>query len=234
MLLFAAASTIDAVEEVCTQFATHENVKVQTSFAGSSTLATQILNGAQADLFLSASLDWVDELKRRGMVHRSWAALGNQLVCIRAANSKPVNGNQSDVASLEDLLDDRVKRIAIADPDTVPAGIYAKHALTKLGIWQQVSKKCVYAAHVRQTLSQVESGAVDFGIVYKTDAGISPTVEVVFEISHDLSGPIRYGLVLTQHGQLNDKAVELFEMMCSDSSKQTFQKYGFVVGVDVH
>ena len=225
ILVFAAASSNDAVSEICNQFESQSNINVQTSFAGSSTLATQILNGAQADLFLSANLPWIEKLQSEDKVNQVNRIIGNQLVVISAIGDKP----DWQPKQLEDLVDHRIVRIAIADPDSVPAGIYAKQALESTDIWNQTRQKCVYSAHVRQTLSQVESKAVDIGIVYKTDAKISSNVQVLFEIPHELTGAIEYGLALTEHGQEDDPSQQLYEFFNSKFSNQVFKKHGFVV-----
>ena len=231
VLVFAAASSNESVNEICQLYESQsqESVNVGTSFAGSSTLATQILNGADADLFLSANLLWVEQLEKIGAVKKVNKTVGNQLVVISS-----VNGRDSDwvPSRLADLADARVKRIAIADPDSVPAGMYAKTAMEKLEVWQAVKPKLVYGIDVRQTLAHVENAAVDFGVVYRTDANISSHVKVVFEIPIDLTGPIEYGLVLTTHGHDNPASRRFFEFMDSDNSKRIFEKHGFIVTGD--
>ena len=228
ILFFAAASSNEAITEIFQSYQSQdqETVSIRSSFAGSSTLATQILNGADADLFLSANLEWVEKLKEAGEVEKVNRIIGNQLVVITSVNRDDSNWLPSQ---FKDLADQRIKRIAIADPDSVPAGIYAKNAMNKLNIWQTVSPKLIYGTDVRQTLAQVENTAVEFGIVYRTDAKISSNVQVVFEIPVALTGPIDYGLVMTTRGHSNPFCRRLFDFLVSANSKQIFEKHGFQV-----
>lgn len=226
VLVFAAASSNEAVTEVCQSYRLQENeaLQVRTSFASSSTLATQILNGAGADLFLSANLQWVDKLQESGLVAKVERMVGNQLVVITRTGQSDWQPSQ-----LKDLLDDRVRRIALADPASVPAGIYAKNAMTKLEIWQSIKPKTIYGTDVRQTLSHVENSAVDIGIVYRTDAKISSGVNIIFEIPIELTGSIDYGLVLTKRGQSRPQSQRLYDLFSTTGSKRIFEKHGFLV-----
>lgn len=226
ILFFAAASSNEAVSEICQLYESQDDeiANVRSAFASSSTLATQILNGASADVFLSANLQWVEKLKENGMVESSNRIVGNQLVVITSSNQSGWRPSK-----LEDLLDDRVKRIALADPDSVPAGIYAKNAMTKCKIWQGVKPKLIYGTDVRQTLAHVDNAAVDLGIVYRTDANISSKSKVVFEIPIELTGRIDYGLVLTKHGQSNPNSRRFYDFLSSANSKRVFETHGFLV-----
>ena len=228
VLVFAAASTTDALEELITQFQQETGLNVRVNFAGSSTLAQQIINGADADLFLSANLDWVTALADQNLVSKSRPLIGNRLVLIVSAES------EFQPAKLQDLVDDRVKRISIADPASVPAGVYAKRALNELGIWEQVKPKLVFGVHVRQVLSQIENELVDVGIVYSTDARISESVKVTGSVKPELTGPIDYGLVLTSDGVSNPNAVKFFDALTSKSALTVFEKHGFTKGTADH
>ena len=227
VLFFAAASSNEAVNEICETYNSdgQHTVNIRCSFAGSSTLATQILNGADADLFLSANLQWIEELKEAGLVEDVNRIIGNQLVVITSAKRE----DSWIPGQLEDLTDNRIKRVALADPESVPAGIYAKNAMSKLNIWQLVCPKLIYGTDVRQTLAHVENAAVEFGVVYRTDANISSNVRVVFEIPTELTDPIEYGLVLTTHGHRNPSCRRLFDFLGSTNSNQIFEKHGFLV-----
>ena len=135
VMIFAATSTTDAMEEIRAEFQQQTGVDVKVNFAASSTLAKQILSGARPDLYVSANASWVDAIGSEGHVAERVDLLGNQLVMIAAKDStyKP--------SEIGELLDERVKRVSIADPDSVPAGIYAKQALTELGQWQKIQGK---------------------------------------------------------------------------------------------
>jgi molybdate transport system substrate-binding protein len=224
ILFLAAASTADAAEEVRGEFARlHPEVSVRTSYAASSTLAQQVAAGAPADLFLSASGEWADFLADRNLVERRHDLLGNRLVIVIAADSS------LRIADAADLAGDKIRRLALADPKSVPAGVYAKQALDKLGIWPKVSGKVAGAADVRQALHFVETGAADAGIVYATDAASSKKVRVVHELAADLSAPIRYPLVLVKHGGDRPAATAFYDFLRSEYAAGVFRRHGFVV-----
>ncbi|MGO8752617.1 MAG: molybdate ABC transporter substrate-binding protein [Thermoguttaceae bacterium] len=223
VLVFAAASTTNALNEINAQFTKDSGVVVQTSYAGSSTLAQQILHGAEADLFLSADTKWADYLAKKDQVVRQQDLLGNRLVIVVPADSK------TEVKKPEDLLDPGIEHLALAEPQSVPAGIYAKQALTKLGLWDQLKPKVVSAADVRRALGYVETGSAEAGIVYATDAAVSKNVRVVAEIPEKLTGPVRYPVVLLKHGENSDAAQLYWRHLSSPVAAKVFQKYGFTV-----
>jgi molybdate transport system substrate-binding protein len=224
ILFLAAASTADAAEEVRAEFARlHPAVSVRTSYAASSTLAQQVAAGAPADLFLSASGEWADFLADKNLVERRHDLLGNRLVIVIAADSS------LRIAEAADLAGDKIRRLALADPKSVPAGVYAKQALEKLGVWQKVSGKVAGAADVRQALHFVETGAAEAGIVYATDAASSKRVRVVHEIAPDLSAPIRYPLVLVKRRGDRSAAIVFYDFLRSEYAADVFRRHGFVV-----
>ena len=196
---------------------------MRASYAASSTLARQIEAGAAADLFLSASGEWSEYLAQRKLVARQQELLANELVLIVPADSR------LEITKPADLTSPQVRRIALADVASVPAGVYAKQALVKLDLWKQLSDKVTGAADVRQALQFVESGAAAAGIVYATDAAASKRVRVVTRFESGLSEPIRYPLVLLKHGSGNPAAVALFEFIASPAAAAIFRRHGFVV-----
>ncbi|MEE8160352.1 MAG: molybdate ABC transporter substrate-binding protein [Acidobacteriota bacterium] len=221
LFFFAAASTTDAVREITNRFEAETQIPVRLNLAASSTLAQQILAGAGADLFLSANTRWVDVLVRKGLVEKRRNLLGNQLVIIVPA------GASTPIQAVRNLLDSEISRFSIADPEGVPAGIYAKQALLRLGLWQSLEPKVVRGFDVRQVLFFVEQGEAQAGIVYATDAAISEAVRPVLELEPDLSEPICYPLVLMKSSRR--EAVRLFEHLISPGSLRTFGRYGFSV-----
>ena len=224
MTVFAAASTTDAVEDVDREFARlHPEVKVRESFAASSTLAQQIAAGAAADVFLSASTQWSEFLEKKNLVARQQDLLSNELVIVVPVDS------QLDIKSPADLAADRVRRVALADAAAVPAGIYARQALTKLGLWKSIEPKATGAADVRQALAFVETAAAEAGIVYATDAAASRRVRVVAKIDPLLTEPIRYPLALTARGAKHPSAVAYFRFLAGEKAAAIFRKHGFVV-----
>ena len=172
LIFFGAASTMEAATRAIEVFEENSGVGVAASFASSATLSRQIEAGADAGVFLSAHVDWVEALYAAGLVSEHTPLLGNSLVLIVPQDSKL---SLSEPGSLKN---DEVEHIALGDPEAVPAGMYAKEALTKLGLWEAVAGKTVHAMDVRQALLFVERGEVEAGIVYATDAAMTEKVRV--------------------------------------------------------
>jgi molybdate transport system substrate-binding protein len=222
VLLFAAASAKEFVEDVVAEFRRkHPRVTVKTSFGGSSTLAQQVLAGADADLFLSANQAWARTLDQRQLASERCDLLGNELVLVVA------KGARLKVAAPEDLLSGELRRIALAEPDSVPAGIYAKQALTKLALWDRLKPRIVGAADVRQALAYVETGAAEAGIVYATDAALTDRVEIAYRFDAELTEPIVYPLVLLERGGAKPSVRELYQEFQSDHAAERARKRGF-------
>lgn len=222
--IFAAASTQNALEAIVHEFERlNPDVKVQISFASSAAAAEQIARGAPADLFLSASIEWADFLEDKSLIAQRHELLGNQLVAVEPANATWHAGTPKE------LLKDEIKHIAIGDPDSVPAGIYAKQALEELGLWDALSTKMVAANDVRHALAMVETGAAEAGIVYSTDAVVSDKVKTTFPIDRELTEPIIYPLVLTHQGAENSAAGEFYHFLQSSSAATVFRQSGFRV-----
>jgi molybdate transport system substrate-binding protein len=223
LLLFAAASTTDALNEIRELFQTKNRVTIRTNYAATATLAQQVVSGANADVFVSASAAWAKKLQDDGLVAERRDLLGNELVLITPAGSK------IKVEALNDLVHDEVQHIALGDPESVPVGIYAKQALSKLGLWDQLRSKVVSSADVRQALTFVETGAAEAGIVYATDASISQRVQVAARVDPALSDPIRYPVLLLKSGGSTPAARQFFEFLASPESATIFRKFGFAV-----
>ena len=221
VLFFAAASTQDAVREICSRFEARNQVPVNLNIAASSTLAQQILAGAGSDLFLSANVRWVEEVMTRGLGSRRRDLLGNQLVVIAPA------GSGLQIRRPSDLLDSKIVRLSLADPEGVPAGIYARQALRKLNLWRSLEPKVVRSSDVRQALFFVEQGEAEAGIVYSTDLRISEAVRSVLELDPAWSRPIVYPLVLMESP--GEAARRFFEYLLSPESVEVFRRYGFSI-----
>ncbi len=220
--ILAAASAKDAVEEVAKAFEKDGAAKVRVSPGASNVLANQIINGAPADLFLSANPQWADKVKSEGLAADLRPLLSNTLVIV-VPKLNPAN-----VSKPKDLTTDAVKKVALAG-EKVPAGTYAQQALEALALYQQLSldKKIVRGEDVRATLTYVERGEADAGIVYATDAKASRKVDVVYTFDRKLHDKIIYPLVLTKQGKQNPAAVKFFEFLQSKSATGIFKKYGF-------
>jgi molybdate transport system substrate-binding protein len=223
IVVFAAASTTSAIDEIKQQFAKQAGVNIQTSYAASAPLAQQIVNGADADIFISADTKWADYLAEKKLVAQRRDALGNRLVIVVS------NDLKLDIKKPEDLIVKSVEHIAIGEPDSVPAGKYAKQALIKLELWEKLKEKIVPAQDVRQALTFVETGAAEAGIVYATDAAISKKVKLAAEIPEKLTGPIRYPIVLLTQENRKPQAELFFRYLNSPEAIKIFKKYGFTI-----
>jgi molybdate transport system substrate-binding protein len=223
VLVFAAASTANALDDIKSRFKQESGIDVTINCAASSTLAQQIVHGADADIFLSADTQWADYVAQGAAESRRCDLLGNRLVIVVPADSTLA------IHNLQDLGADAVQHLAVGDPASVPAGKYAKRAMEKLGVWDSLKGKIVAAADVRQALAYVESGAAEAGIVYATDAAISTKVKVACDIPEKLTGPVRYPLVLLKYGAGRRSAESFYRYLVSAEAAQVFERHGFVV-----
>ncbi len=224
LLVLAAASTIDALDEVRAGFVhEHPGVTVRASYGASSTLARQIESGGQPDLFLSASVAWADYLDKKMLVARRRDLLSNELVVVAPVDSK------LELTDLRGLASDGIRRVAMADPKSVPAGVYARQALEKLGVWKQFEPKVTGAADVRQALTLVETGAAEAGIVYASDATAGHGVRVVLRVDEGLTEPIRYPLVLLKSGAGKASAQSFYDYLGSPAAAAVFRRHGFKI-----
>jgi molybdate transport system substrate-binding protein len=149
--------------------------------------------------------------------------LSNQLVMIVPSDSKLA------LSSPKDLLKDSVKRIALAEPSSVPVGVYSKKYLTEKGLWNKVESKVVPVQDVRATLASVESGNVEAGFVYKTDAAVSKKVKIVYEVPIDKGPKIIYPVAIVKESKRKDAARDFLHYVQSPAARETFKKFGFVV-----
>jgi molybdate transport system substrate-binding protein len=224
VVVFAAASTQDCVEAIVDEFRrSHPGVEVSANFGSSAALAKQIAEGATADLFLSASPQWVKLLSEKAMIAEEHDLLGNELVAVVPDETTLT------LAKPEDLLRDSVEHIAIGDPESVPAGIYAKQAFTRLDLWEQVQDKLVSAEDVRHALAMVETGAAEAGIVYATDAAVSKKVKLAFAFDSSVTEPIVYPLALIKQAADHPAAREFYGHLRSASAADIFRQAGFRV-----
>lgn len=224
--VFAAASTTNAVTDIAKLYEQSHPVTVRLSFASSSTLAKQIENGAPADIFLSANPKWMDYLFEKGAIVASSRLdlMSNRIVLI-APKTSPI-GNLSISIDMEfhRLLGEG--RMAMGDPDHVPAGMYGKKALENLGLWDSVKDRLAPAKDVRAALVLVERGESPLGQVYATDAAISKKVKIVGIFPEDSHPPIVYPLAMIKE---TNSARAFMVFMKSEKSAEIFRKYGFIV-----
>ena len=203
--IFAAASTASALNAVAAAFQAQSGVPVRPVFASSSTLARQIARGAPADLFLSASTAWMDFVAARGLVAPGTRLelLGNRLVLIAPARA-PFEIEIGPGFPLERVLGDG--RLALGDPDHVPAGIYAKAALERLGVWARIRDRLALAPDVRAALALVERGEARAGLVYATDAAIAGRVAIAGHVPPDSHPAIVYPLAMMAEARAGARA----------------------------
>ncbi len=225
--VFAAASLTDAMTQVAQSYATATGDTLQLSYASSSTLARQIAAGAPADLFISANQKWMTWLADQDLIatNSRHDLLANALVLIAPADSnlEPITiSSQTDLTSLIDEED----RIAVGDPDHVPAGIYARQALESLGQWNTVEPRLARADNVRAALALVERGEAPLGIVYATDAAIATDVKIIATFPENSHPAITYPVAITT-GQTNPAAVKLLAWLLGDDAGVIFAEYGF-------
>lgn len=222
--VFAAASLTDSLKTVADVYKARTGIAITLSFGASSTLARQIDQGAQADIFMSADSDWMDYLQKNNRIAQETRKdlLGNRLVLIAANDAGPA----PKIAPRFDLAGALGKgRLALADPASVPAGKYAKAALTALGIWDSVSSRLAPAENVRVALEYVSRGEAPYGIVYATDARATPTVRVAGVFPENLHPSIVYPVALTRTA--SPGARDFLVFLSSAPARAIFDKAGF-------
>lgn len=224
-VVLAAASLQPAMEAVARDWVKLGHARPVFSFAASSALARQIDAGAPADLFVSADDEWMNYLEKKGRIDRGTRhlLLGNRLVLVGAPNGQsPVELSSS--TPLLDMLG--ASRLAIADPDAVPAGRYAKAALRSLGLWNEVKDRLAPAQNVRAALAMVERGQTPYGIVYATDAKSSREVQIVGLFPTASHPPIHYPMAQLASSR-SGEAEPFRHFLTSATAKAIFARYGF-------
>jgi len=226
ILVFAAASLTEALQEASAAYEKTVQVTVKSSFDSSSVLARQIEAGAPADVFFSADTKWMDYLESRNLVQAGSRKnlLGNRLVLIAPADSH-IQLKIAPRFPLAAALGG--ERLATGDPDSVPAGRYARSALTTLGVWDEVSPKLARAENVRVALLYVDRGEAPLGIVYASDAFADKSVRVVDTFPADTHEPIVYPIALTTSAK--SQAAAFVGYLAGPHGREIFLKYGFTV-----
>jgi molybdate transport system substrate-binding protein len=223
--IFAAASMKNAIDDIDAAFTKATGIKAVASLAASSALAKQIEQGAPADVFASADLDWMDYLEKKNLIKNDTRVnlLGNKLVLIAPKDSKLDNVKIEQGFDIAKLAGDG--RIAVADVRAVPAGKYAKAALEKLGSWAAAEGKLASAENVRAALALVGRGEAPLGIVYETDAKIEKNVKIVGYFPDSSYPPITYPVALTANAK--PEAAQYLNFLRSNLAKTIFETYGF-------
>lgn len=222
LTVFAAASLTDALKEVAQGFEASTGHTVLFNLGGSNDLARQIKAGAPADVFFSADKAQMDGLEQAGFVRARDRVdvLSNVLVAVVPMSSTAGLSRPGDLRS--------VKRLALADPQAVPAGVYARQWLESVGLWDELADRVVPALNVRAALSAVESEHADAGIVYRTDAALSKRVKVAFEAPKAQGPAIVYPLAPIATSK-RPAAADLVRHLLSARAREIYARHGFVV-----
>jgi len=222
--VFAAASLSDALKEIAKTYERTTGDRLRFNLGASSTLALQIKNGAPADLFFSADEAKMNDLAKAGLIASDSrrSLLSNTLVIVVSTEQPAL------AASPGDLANAKVRRIALAEPQTVPAGIYARQYLQKTGLWPKLSDKVVPTENVRACLAAVEAGNVDAGVVYKTDALISKKVKIAYEVAVNEGPKISYPLAVLKDAEHAEAARRFAAYLTSDEARAVFTRFGFL------
>ncbi|WP_162199247.1 molybdate ABC transporter substrate-binding protein [Aurantiacibacter gangjinensis] len=220
-VILAAASMQEALGDIAVDWQGDDNAMPSLSYAGSATVARQVADGAPADLVITADRRWMDWLAEQGALRGEPVAIaGNRLVIIAPSG----DASEVDLESLAAAPD--TFRVAMGDPDTVPAGIFAREALQGLGLWDSLQGHIVPTENVRLALALVERGEAARGIVYASDATASRGVRVVREIDPSLHAPIIYFAALTNASDHAD-AADLLAYLSSTNARRHFTARGF-------
>jgi molybdate transport system substrate-binding protein len=221
--IFAAASLMDSLKQIAVPYEKESGDKLVFNFGASSLLARQVEEGAPADIFFSADEAKMDAIEKKGLLLNGTRKklLGNALVIVVAHDSR------LNISSAADLKS--VKLLALAEPSTVPAGIYAKEFLTAQNLWRELEPKIIPTDNVRAALGAVEAGNVDAAIIYKTDAAISKKVKVAVEIPREQTPKISYPIAVLKESRNPAAARRFVEWLSSEQSKKAFESFGFVI-----
>ena len=224
--VFAASSLTEALGQVADDWSRLTGHRATLSFAGSATLARQIREGAPADVFISASADWMDDLEATGDLREGTRrdVLGNRLVLIGPAGAEPV--------TLDATLDLPAMlaggRLSMAQVDAVPAGIYGRAALTHLGLWDAVAPQVAQSDNVRAAMTFVARGEAPLGIVYATDATVEPNVAIIATFPEGSHPPITYPAAITARSE-SPVADDFLDYLGSDAAAERWLAAGFAL-----
>jgi molybdate transport system substrate-binding protein len=224
VLVSAAASLTDAVTVIADDYERATGTHVVLNFGPSSGLARQIVNGAPVDLFLSADEAQMNAVERAGLLQARTRVdlLANQLVVVMP------QGHAHPLASPRDLTATSVRRIALADPAAVPAGVYAREYLASLHLWADIQPKVVPTLDVRAALAAVDSGNVDAAFVYRTDASIAPRVVIVFRVPLAQGPHIVYPAAIVKGAPHPGQARDFFAYLRGPQARAVFARFGFL------
>ena len=218
--LSVAASLKETINDLSAAFSkAHPDIKLTENYGASGMLAKQIENGAPGDIFISANTEWMDYLNKKNLIDAASVSMFTHNTLVFAGKD---GSNVSDMSSLQKL-----KKIAIGSPKSVPAGEYAMEAFKKAGIDKQLEKKLVMARDVREGLMYAERGEVDGAFVYRTDALQAKQTKILFTVPQNLYPRVSYPAALTAKGTKNADARAFYKFLSSKEAKSVLNKYGF-------
>jgi len=225
LTISAAASLSDVMEEIKGYYEEKSVHTLIMNYGSSGSLQQQIEQGAPVDVFFSAAQRQMNALQEQGLIYTESRVdlLENDVVLI-----VPVGGAETAVQDFASLAGDAVRLVAIGDPDSVPAGRYAKEALSSLGLWEALEQRLILTRDVRQVLTYVETGNVDAGIVYRTDALTSTAVKVVDTAPAGSHAPVIYPAAIVANTGKRQAAEDFMAFLQSDLAKDLFEQHGFV------
>lgn len=223
LMVSAAISLTDALEDIKVLYEEENNVELTFNLGGSGSLAQQIQQGAPVDVFISANQEWMDTLEGADLVIEATREdiTGNKLVLITGKDS-PIN-----YGSIVDISAEDIDQIAIGNPESVPAGMYSEQLLHTLDMWDSLEDKLVLAKDVRQVLTYVETGNVDIGFIYESDALTSNSIKVLATAEDGSHDPIIYPAAVLKDTKHEKEASDFVSFMASDEAQMIFVKHGF-------
>lgn len=225
LTISAAASLKDSMDEIKQLYKNEKaNVTLTLNYGSSGALQQQIEQGADVDIFISAAAKQMAALENKDLIFKDTRKdiLLNDVVLVTPKDN-------STITDMKDLITDKAEKIALGEPKSVPAGQYAEEVFTKLGIQDKVKTKAVYAKDVKEVLTWVETGNVDAGIVYSTDAKASNKVKIVAIAPSDSHTPVIYPAAVIKTSKNGDAAKDFIKFLTDDQAKAVFEKYGFKV-----
>ena len=223
LVVSVAASLQDGMKAIQPLYAAENpNIEIIYNFASSGSLQNQIEQGAPVDVFISASVAKMDALQQKELIldETRQDLLKNQIVLV----TSPEN---NQIKTFQDLTPDNLTNFAIGEPKSVPAGQYAKEVLTTLNLWVNIEPKTIYGKDVRQILNYVETGNIDAGMVYATDAKLSDTINITATAPEGSHTPIVYPVAVIKNSQQVEAAKAFVQFLTQSSAQETFEQYGF-------
>ena len=223
IMVFAASSLVEVLAPIGDSFTEQEGVPIVFNFGASDSLAQQIQRGAKADVYLSAGTQPMDTLENEGFILSNTRRniLTNQLVLVSRHDSN-LGYNMAEI-----FASSEISRVAVTDPSLAPAGRYSVTALETIGVWENILEKVIFSPNVRATLSYVESGNADIGIVYRTDATNRNGLQVVFEFPKDSYGPIVYPAAVLKDSINKEVAFHFIRFLSDNKARTEFRDHNF-------